>query len=54
MVTNCLIVTPIHDAYLDNGTDIGLIVGSLILADALDLVNIHGEITLEEDFIIWS
>jgi hypothetical protein len=30
--TNCLIVTPTHDAYLDNGTDIGLTVGMIIIA----------------------
>lgn len=46
-VTNCLIVTPTHGAYLDNGTDIGLTVDDLILAYALGLVNIHGKITSE-------
>lgn len=47
MVTNRLIVTPTHDAYLDNGTVIGLTVGSLILAYAVGLVNIHEKIILE-------
>lgn len=46
-VTNCLIVTPTYDAYLENGTDIGLTVGNLILAYARAPVNIHGEIILE-------
>lgn len=32
--TNCLIVTPTHDAYLENGTCIGLIVGEPIIAYA--------------------
>lgn len=40
MVTNCLLVTPTHDAYLENGTDIGLTVGNLILAYANQTVNI--------------
>ena len=30
--TNCLIVTPIDDAYLDDGTYLGLTVGKSILA----------------------
>ena len=40
LTTNRLIVTPIHDAYLDNGTDIGLTVGSLIIAYSIIAVNI--------------
>ena len=39
--TNCLIVTPTHDAYLGNGTDIGLTVGKLIVAYAGSLVNMR-------------
>lgn len=39
-VTNCLIVTPTHGAYLDNGTDMGLTVDDLILAYALGLVKL--------------
>lgn len=42
-----LVVTPTHDAYLDNGTDLGLTVGNLILAYAPGLVKIHGKITSE-------
>lgn len=41
-ITNGLIVTPTHDAYLDNGTDKGLTVGNFILAYACRFVNIHG------------
>ena len=33
-MTVCLIVTPTHDAYLENGTDIGLTVGKFIVAYA--------------------
>ena len=40
LTTNRLIVTPTHDAYLDNGTDIGLTVGSLIIAYSIITVNI--------------
>lgn len=47
VVINCLIVTPTHDAYLENGTDIGLTVDSLILAYANEPVNIHGKIISE-------
>ena len=39
--TNRLSATPTHDAYLDNGTDIGLIVGILIIAYSMVLVNIQ-------------
>jgi len=38
--TNCLIVTPTHDAYLDNGTSLGLTVGTLIISYAIFIVNI--------------
>ena len=41
MITNRLIVTPTHDAYLENGTDIGLTVGNLIIAYGDLDVNIH-------------
>lgn len=40
MDTNRLSAAPTHDAYLDNGTDIGLTVGILILAYAKTFVNI--------------
>ena len=43
-VTNRLIVTPTHDAYLDNGTDIGLTVGVSILAYAEWLVKVAWKI----------
>jgi len=33
-------VTPTHDAYLDNGTEIGLTVGIYIIAYAIIIVNI--------------
>ena len=33
-------MTPTHDAYLDNGTDLGLTVGSLIIAYSSKAVNI--------------
>ena len=36
--TNCLIVTPTHDAYLENGTCIGLTVGESIVAYAEQFV----------------
>ena len=39
-VTNRLIVTPIHDAYLENGTYEGLTVGDLIIAYEDKAVNI--------------
>ena len=39
--TNCLIVTPTHDAYLENGTDIGLTVGKSMIAYAGLLVNMR-------------
>ena len=39
-VTNSLIVTPTHDAYLENGTYIGLTVGNYMIAYADNLVNI--------------
>lgn len=42
--TNRLIVTPTHDAYLDNGTDIGLTVGVSILAYAEWLVKVAQKI----------
>ncbi len=32
--TNCLIVAPTYDAYLENGTDIGLTVGKFIVVYA--------------------
>lgn len=38
--TNCLQVTPTHDAYLENGTLTGLTVGIYILSYASDPVNI--------------
>lgn len=34
-------MTPKHDAYLENGTNIGLTVGILIIAYAFMLVNIQ-------------
>ena len=39
--TNCLIVTPTHDAYLENGTCIGLTVGESIVAYAERFVNMR-------------
>lgn len=36
-------MTPTHDAYLDNGTDIGLTVGNHIIAYAIETVNIPGK-----------
>ena len=41
LYTNGLIVTPTYDAYLDNGTDIGLTVGIIILAYAVGFVKLH-------------
>ncbi len=48
--TNCLIVTPTHDVYLENGTNIGLTVGKFIVAYAGLLVN------MRKDFltVIWD
>ena len=40
LYTNGLIVTPTYDAYLDNGTDIGLTVGIIILAYAFRFVKL--------------
>lgn len=37
---NCLIVMPTHDIYLDNGTDIGLTVDTVMIAYAGSDVNI--------------
>lgn len=45
--TNCLIVTPTHDAYLENGTNIGLTVGIHIIAYTFMPVNIPQKFTLE-------
>ena len=39
-ITNCLIVTPTHDAYLEDGTYIGLTVDIHILAYTIHNVNI--------------
>ena len=39
IITNCLIATPTHDAYLDNGADTRLTVGTIILACPFFLVN---------------
>ena len=44
--TNCLIVTPTHDAYLENGTCIGLTVGKPIVAYAEWFVNMRKKFTL--------
>lgn len=38
--TNCLNVAPTYDAYLDNGTNVGLTVGIIIITYAEILVNI--------------
>lgn len=40
-------VASTHNAYLNNGTDIGLTVDNLILAYVFQLVNIYGKITLK-------
>jgi hypothetical protein len=37
---------PTHDTYLDNGTDIGLTVGSFILSYARKTVNIQKKIII--------
>lgn len=42
--TNSLWATPTHDAYLENGTYIGLTVGIYILAYVGEDVNIHKKI----------
>jgi len=47
LTTNHLIVTPIHDTYLDNGTNIGLTVGGFIIAYSIITVNLA-----EKSFII--
>lgn len=39
--TNCLKVAPTYDAYLDNGTNVGLTVGIIIVTYAELLVNIQ-------------
>ena len=39
--TNCLLVTPTHDAYLENGTYIGLTVGESMVAYAERLVKYY-------------
>jgi hypothetical protein len=39
--TNCLKVAPTYDAYLDNGTNVGLTVGIIIVTYAKLLVNIQ-------------
>lgn len=49
--TNRLIVTPTYDAYLENGTDIGLTVGILILSYTFLFVNIHKFIEEIEKYI---
>ena len=45
-------MAPTHDAYLDNGTDIGLTVGRFIIACSIIAVNFCGNsdsVTLPED-----
>jgi len=37
---NCLRVTPTHDAYLENGTLVGLTVGILMISYVKSIVNI--------------
>ena len=45
--TNRLIVTPTHDAYLENGTCIGLTVGKPTIAYAGWFVNMRKNFTLQ-------
>ena len=41
LFSNSPVATPIHDAYLDNGTITGLTVGTTIISHFFDIVNTY-------------